>query len=610
MKSEEFAAAMFVTLTAFILHSSFIFVDCLKILHSSFFILHLFLYLCSKFSKYTYKMQKSQIVLMAAAVVALSSCSKLGKLSSDNFAVTPTPLEAVGGQVPATINGTFPVKYMKKKAVVTVTPVLKYQGGEAEGQSATFQGEKVEGNATTIQYKVGGTYTMKTNFAYIDPMQSSELYARFDAKLGKKTVSIPEVKIGYGVLATSQLLSRCSMNGATAPDAYQRIIAQKQEANIKFLINQANLRASELNSVSIRDLGKILKEINDNAETRALQNIEVSAYASPDGRYELNEKLAEKRQNVSSDYLKGELKKIKMKADVDTKYTAEDWAGFQELISKSNLQDKEIILRVLSMYQDPEEREQQISNMSEVYTDIKESILPDVNYEVIGRSDEQIIDQFQQDPSKLSVEEMVYGANKLTKNEAERKQWNEAIAKQYPSDYRALNNMAQQAIAEGNKAAAENYLKQAASVSKNAPEVNTNLALLALQSGDVNAAETYLAKGSGSDTFKEVMGNLNIAKGNYTQAANDLAGANTNSAALAQILAKDYTSAKKTLAAIKNADAITSYLQAILAARTGDANTLATSLKSAIQQDPTLASRAANDLEFAKFASTIKSIVR
>ena len=269
------------------------------------------------------------------------------------------------------------------------------------------------------------------------------------------------------------------------------------------------------------------------------------------------------------------------------------------------------------MYQEPEEREQQISNMSEVYTDIKESILPElrrarliVNYEVIGRSDQQILDQFQQDPSKLSVEEMVYGANKLTKNEGERKQWNEAIAKQFPSDYRALNNMAQQAIAEGNTAAADNYLKQAANVSKNAPEVNTNLALLALRSGDVNTAETYLAKGSGSDTFKEVFGNLNIAKGNYTQAASDLAGVNTNSAALAQILAKDYTSAKKTLEAIKNADAITSYLQAVLAARTGDANTLATALRSAIQQDGTLAARAANDLEFIKYASTIKSIIK
>ena len=170
--------------------------------------------------------------------------------------------------------------------------------------------------------------------------------------------------------------------------------------------------------------------------------------------------------------------------------------------------------------------------------------------------------------------------------------------------------MAQQAIAEGNTAAANNYLKQAAAVSKNAPEVNTNLALLALQSGDANTAETYLAKGSGSDTFKEIMGNLNIAKGNYTQAAADLAGTNTNSAALAQILSKDYTSAKNTLAAVKNADAITSYLKAILAARTGDAATVASALKSAIQQDATLAARAANDLEFAKFANVVKSIVK
>ena len=555
--------------------------------------------------------------MASASVLVLTSCSKLGKLGADNFNVTPTPLEAVGGQVPATINGTFPTKYMKKKAQVTVTPVLKYEGGEAVGQSSTFQGEKVEGNGTTIQYKVGGTYTMKTNFAYVDPMIKSDLYARFDAKVGKKTVKIPEVKIGYGVIATSQLLSRCDITAATAPDAYQRIIAQKQEANIKFLINQATLRASELNSVSVKDLGKILKEINDNTLTRALTNIEVSAYASPDGKFDFNEKLAEKRQNVSSNYLKKEMKKIKMDADVDTKFTAEDWEGFQELISKSNLQDKQVILRVLSMYEDPEEREQQISNMSEIYTDIKQNILPElrrarliVNYEIIGRSDAQILEQFASDPSKLSVEEMLYGANRLVKDDATRQKWNETIAKQYPSDYRALNNLAQQAISKGDVNAAESYLKQAAQVSKNASEVNTNLALMSLKSGDVAKAETYLAKGSGSNTFKEVMGNLNIAKGNYTQAASDLAGVNTNSAALAQILAKDYTSAKTTLSKIKNADATTSYLQAVLAARTGDASSLASSLKDAIQKDPTLATRAANDLEFAQFASTIKNIVK
>ena len=552
-----------------------------------------------------------------SAAFVMSSCSKLGKLTDENFTVTPTPLELVGNEVPATINGTFPVKYMKKKAEVTVTPVLKYQGGEAIGQSQTFQGEKVEGNGTTISYKQGGVYTMKSNFTYQDAMQNSDLYARFEAKLGNKVVSIPEVKIGYGVLATSQLLSRCGMKASTAPDAFQRIIEQKQEANIKFLINQANLRASELNSVSIKDLGKILREINNNEETRALQNIEVSAYASPDGKFKFNEQLAEKRQNVSANYLKGELKKIDMKADVDTKFTAEDWEGFQELISKSNLQDRDIILRVLSMYKDPEEREQQIRNMSEVFTDIKESILPElrrarliVNYEVIGRSDDQILAQYQDDPSKLTVEELIYGANKLIKDEPTRNQWYENVARLFPSDYRPLNNLAQQAIANGQPEMAETYLKRAVSINKNAPEVNTNMALLALKEGDIASAESYLAKGSGSDTFKEVMGNLNIAKGNYTQAASDLAGVTSNSAALAQILAKDYVAAKNTLANIKNGDGITSYLQAILAARTGDAATVTSALANAIKLDPTLAERAANDYEFIKYASAVKSLIK
>ena len=281
-------------------------------------------------------------MLVAASSVALTSCSKLGKLGAENFNVTPTPLEAIGGQVPATINGTFPTKYMKKKATVTVVPVLKYEGGEAIGQSATFQGEKVEGNGTTINYKVGGTYTMKTTFPYQDAMLNSELYARFEAKKGKKTVSIPEVKIGYGVVATSQLLSRCAITPAMAPDAWQRIIAHKQEANIKFLINVATLRTSELKTVSIKELVAVLKEINDDQETRALQGIEVSAYASPDGKYNFNEKLAEKRQKVSADYMKKELKKIKMQAEVDTKFTAEDWEGFQQLVSQSNLQDKDV----------------------------------------------------------------------------------------------------------------------------------------------------------------------------------------------------------------------------------------------------------------------------
>ena len=563
-------------------------------------------------------MKKNILFLMTiAGGVVMSSCGKLGDLSADNFKVNPTPLEAIGGEVPATINGVFPEKYLKKKAVVTVTPVLKYEGGEALGQSATFQGEKVEGNGTEINYKVGGTYTMKTSFEYIPAMLSSELYVRFDAKVGKKTVSVPEVKIGYGVLSTSELQKQSTVTASTAKDAFQRVIEQKQEASIKFLINQANLRASELSNVSIKQLVDILKEINDKQEVRALQNIEISAYASPDGDYKFNEKLAEKRQNASSKYLKKELKKIKMEADVDTKFTAEDWAGFQELVSKSNLQDKEVILRVLSMYQDPEEREQQIRNMSSVFTEIAEGILPElrrarliVKYEVIGRSDEQILAQFTQDASKLSIEELLYGGNVLVQNAAARKQWYEKATKLYPNDYRAYNNLAQIAIMEGNTAAAQNWLQKAKSVNAKAPEINANMALLALKSGDVAKAEVLMGQASGSDTYNEILGNLNIAKGNYTQAQKNLSNTATNSAALSQILNKDYNAAKKTLAAIKTPDATTSYLKAVVAARTNDAAAVKANLKAAITSDSSLKARAANDIEFANYKNDIADLVK
>ena len=572
----------------------------------------------NKFITYTKDMRKSILIASAIGCAAImSSCSKLGELSSDNFKVNPTPLEAVGGEVSATINGVFPEKYMKKKAVVTVTPVLKYEGGEAVGQSATFQGEKVEGNGTEISYKVGGTYTMKTNFKYVPAMMKSDLYARFEATLGKKTVSVPEVKIGYGVLSTSELLNLCTITASTAPDAFQRVIEQKQEANIKFLIGQANLRTSELSSVSIQDLVKILKEINDMQEERALQNIEVSAYASPDGSFELNEKLAEKRQDVSSNYLQKQLKTIQMDADIDTKFTAEDWEGFQELVNASNLQDKDVILRVLSMYQDPEEREQQIRNMSSVFTEIADGILPElrrarliVNYEVIGRSDEQIIEQFAQDASKLSVEELLYGGNMLVEDAATRKQWYEKTAAIYPNDYRAYNNLAQLAIMEGNLTTAQNWLQKAQGINAKAPEVNANQAIIAIKNGDNAKAETSMGQASGSDTFNEVLGNLNIAKGNFAQAQQNLAQTQTNSAALSQILNKDYAAAQKTLAAIKTPDAITSYLKAILAARTSDTGALKSNLKAAIASDPSLKERAANDLEFAKYQNTIADLVK
>ena len=564
-------------------------------------------------------MRKITILSIAAAgTLLLASCSKFGSLSADNVTVTPTPLETVGNEVPATISATFPQKYMQKKITLGVTPVLKYKGGEVASEGTTFQGEKVQGNNTTVNYKTGGTYTIRANFPFRESMMQSDLYLRFNAKKGNKKIQLPDLKVGYGIIATGDLLrgTLASAHPAMAPDAYQRTIRQKQEGQIKYLVNQANIRASELKTTSVQDFVKILKEINDHQETLRLLNIEVSAYASPEGRFDFNEKLAEKRQQSSAQYVNEQLKKNNMKAEVETKFTAEDWEGFQQLVSESYIQDKDIILRVLSMYKDPAEREQQIRNMSVIYEELTKGILPELrrarliaNYDVIGRSDEQIQEQFKTDARQLNVEEVLYGAA-LQQDNVQKKVWYEKAAALYSNDARPYNNLANLAYQSGDVQTAAAYLQKAKSINPQSAEVATNEALLALAEGKVADAEALLARGTGSDSYSEILGNLNLAKGNYAAAAANLAGVYTNSAALAQILNKDYAAAAQTLNNVVNADAYTSYLQAILGARQGDSAAVVTGLRNAIQQNPALAQRAARDLEFAKYAAQLAGIVK
>ena len=553
-------------------------------------------------------MQKNCFVLLSAAsLLLLTSCSgKLGALSADNFTVTPNPLETMAGKVPATVNGTFPEKYMKKKAVVTVTPELRYLDGQvARGEGATFQGERVQGNDQTILYQVGGRYSIKTNFDYLD-CNKADMYLTFNAKIGKKSVEVPAVKVAEGIIATSELYKNTlkSAQAPIAPDAFQRINAQKQEANIKFLIQQATLRQSELKNNSVQEFVKLLEQINNDREGLKLNEVEVSAYASPDGGYDLNDKLAAQRQKNTQQYVEQQLKKAKLSdATVDAKYTAEDWEGFQELVNASNIQDKDVILRVLSMYKDPQEREQQIKNISAAFRELADGILPQlrrsrmiINYETVGRSDEQIQEQLKADASKLNVEEMLYAAA-LTDNANEKENIYKTTTKLYPNDARAYNNLATIEYAKGNYDAAKKFVEQAQQVSANIPEAAANLGLLALQKGDIQNAEALIAKASGANGLNEVMGNLNLAKGNYAQAEQDFKDIYSNSAALAQILNKNYASAAVTLKYIKNSDATTDYLKAILAARMGNTSDATEALRSAVAKDPNYAKYSATDLE-------------
>ena len=552
-------------------------------------------------------MQKNNLLfLSAAAMLFMTSCSKLGSLSADNFTVIPNPLETEAGKVPATINGTFPEKYMKKKAVVTVTPELRYADGQvAKGQPATFQGEKVQGNDQTISYKVGGRYTMKTSFDYVPEMQKSEMYLTFDARLGKKQCNVPAVKVADGVIATSELYKRtlASENGCIAPDSFQRVKEQKQEANIKFLINQANLRKSELKNNSVKEFVDMLKKINADREGYNVQNVEVQAYASPDGGVKFNDKLAGNRQKESEKYVKNTLKQTKVNANIDAHYTAQDWDGFQKLVAASNLQDKDVILRVLSMYSDPQEREQQIRNMSAGFRELADGILPElrrsrliINYETIGRSDDQIKEQYSADASKLSADELLYAAT-LDETPAKQEEIYKKTAELYPNDYRAYNNLAALALAKGDTANAQKYAEKAASLGSDTPEANANLGLLSLVNGDVQDAERKISKSAGSENVASALGALNIAKGNYAQAEKDFGKQNTNTAALAQIMNKNYEAAAKTLDKVATPNAMTDYLHAIVAARRGNKFAANSYLKEALQKDPSLKEYADNDLE-------------
>ena len=545
-------------------------------------------------------------LLMAMVVALFSSCSKkMGPLSADYFTVTPQVLEAVGGKVPATINGKFPEKYFNKKAVVEVTPVLKWNGGEAKGQPATFQGEKVEGNDQSISYKMGGSYTMKTSFDYVPEMAKSELYLEFKATIGKKEVTIPAVKIADGVISTSELVNNTlgNANPALGEDAFQRIIKEKHDANIMFLIQQANIRSSELKTA--KEFNKEVANVNE-AANKKISNIEVSAYASPDGGVSLNTTLAENRENNTTKMLNKDLKKAKIDAPIDAKYTAQDWEGFQELVSKSNIQDKELILRVIAMYQDPAQRESEIKNISAVYKELANTILPQLrrsrltlNYEIIGKSDEEIAKLASSNPSELNIEELLYAAT-LTNDPAKQEAIYTQATKQFPNDYRAYNNLGKLAYQAGNIDKAESYFKKAANVNAS-PEVNMNLGLVSLMKGDKATAEAYFGKAAGTKELGESMGNLYIAQGQYERAVNSFGDSKTNSAALAQILAKDYNKAKNTLANVERPDAYTDYLMAVLGARTNNSSMVTSSLKSAVAKDSSLAKKAATDLEFAKY---------
>ena len=556
-----------------------------------------------------------------AMMFAFSACNKsLTSLDARYFKTTPNPLEVKGGKVDATVTGTFPAKYFRKNAEVTVTPVLNFDGKKQESDSKVFQGEKVLGNNQTIRYKAGGTYSVNPSFVYTPEMAKSELYLNFDVTQGSKKYTLPPVKVADGVIATSQLasVSPDEIRSAIAPDNFQRITQETENADILFLIQQAQLRSTELEKSDIVAFNQKVKEARD-AQNKEISSLEVLGYASPDGAIELNTNLAEKRQKVTADYLNKELQRLRADVTIDSKFTAEDWDGFQKLMEASDIQDKELILRVLGMYEDPEQREQEIKNLSATFQDVANEILPqlrrsrlNLTVDVTGKSDAEILNLVKNNPRVLNDKELLYAAT-LVDSYRQKADIYERFIEFHPSDARGYNNMGVIRYEQDAPDEAEILFKKALGFDPNSPDANYNLGLVSLLNGNASDAQVYFGKAAGTTgDLNAALGTSYIAQGDYVKAQSALREVNSNNSALAQLLNKDYNAARRTLAAVEKPNAVTAYLAAIIAARTNDRDAVYSNLRTAVSRNRTYALKAASDLEFAQYFTdtTFLSIVK
>ena len=547
---------------------------------------------------------KITTALLLAVLVSSCAC-RLKPLDGSAAQVDPTPLTLVGTQIPGQVRLTIPAKWCHKRAIVNVTPELRYNGTSVTGQTVTIQGENVRDNYQTISYERGGSVIIPFAFDYKPGMEQSDLYLTFAATIKGKKVNLPAVKVARGTIMTADLASISDITPALARDAFQRVIKEQYTADLKFLINRAEVRAAELNKREVKDW----QDVVDNAYQVPNQevDIEIQAYASPDGAQDFNERLSAQRERNTSRVVARQLGKKKI--EVNAHYTAEDWDGFQKLLEASKIQDKELVLRVLSMYPDPEDREREIRNLSHVFTQLADEILPELrrsrlnaNVRIIGKSDDELKMFMAQRPGRLTIEEILYTATLYDNAKDQMNAYQQAV-QLYPKDYRAYNNIGTLYLAQGNYEQAASYFAKAQKIQPNAAS-NMNEALLALDRGNLAEAQRLMGSAVEVPEAGQGIGLLQMHEGKYADAIRSFGNTPSNTLAIAQIMQGQYADATRTLAAIAQPNGETAYLKAVVAARTNDLQALVNNLRAAIALDRSYAQRAQRDLEFAAFSQT------
>ncbi len=571
------------------------------------------------------KISFKPLAFFALAAVLFAGCSGLQKMKKNadqiDFNVTPEILEAHGGDVDVAIDGRFPAKYFNKKVTLVATPVLTYEGGETAFESVTVQGEKVDANNKVISYTDGGNFAYKDAAAYDDAMRVSDLEIRITASKGSKSLDFEPIKVADGVLATSGMVINYpapilgvqrekNTTGVYDPniDAFQRIVPDQYVADIHYLINSSYVRGTELNSEDVEKLYAYTKDAFD-AERKELKGVEISAYASPDGELDWNTKLSQQREGSSNQVVARELKKAEVEAELKTKFTPEDWEGFQEMMEKSDIQDKELILRVLSMYSDPEVREREIRNLSSAFTVVADEILPKLrrakiaaSVDLIGKTDEEIAALADSDPASLNPAELLYAAT-LTDDQNKKLAIYNSFVKVYPQDWRGPNNAGMVLAQQGKYGEAKPLFEKAEGLATDEPIIKNNLGAVALYEGDVTKAETLFGAASGAgDEVNYNLGIVALKKGEYDKAVQLFGDSDSPNVGLAKILAGDNNGALKSLENCTwEGCFMKEYFKAVVGARTAKENLMYESLEKAVEMKPELKEKAASDLEFAKY---------
>ncbi len=558
----------------------------------------------------------TNLLLIGVVAISLSACGGLGKMAKYandiTYEVNPEPLIVKGDSVELNVTGRFPGKYFHKKAMVDMTPAMQYGGNETDFKTVSYQGENAAGNATVIPYENGTSYTYNDKVAYAAAMENnSEVVVKFTGRMGSKSRDFDPVKIADGVITTPYLMLSDD-KVLLGEDAFQRVTSHDVYAEINYLVNSSVVRGSELNDADMREMRNMTRDISRD-DAMEVTRLHIEAYASPEGEISWNENLADDRAASAKRAIEQELNRNRIKVE-DNFYNlqgkGEDWEGFKTAMQQSDIADKELILRILNMYNDVTKREEEIRNLAATYNEIAQKILPDLRrsqitltYEITGKTDEEILSLAQTAPDTLNIEELLYAAT-LTDDLNQQLQFYKSAEEVHAEDYRGANNVGYIYMMQNKLEDAEAQFRKANNIEEN-PYSTNNLGVIARLKGDREQAMEHFqnATAAGSEVSYN-MGVVNIQNGNYDEAISNMSGENTFNLALAKLLNGDVTGAKTTLENSPELDTPEGqYLMAIIGARTADGSLVRSSLQSAYSKDGSLRNKAAGDLEFRDYRS-------